>query len=144
MSGLSTGLSTGLSISGAVIAIAGIVLMVIAAFGLFRLPDALARQHAATKSVTLALGLVLVGLALHQTGLDPSLAGAWWSRVAVTLLLLLLALPVASHMLARAATRQAFSSEQLLASPRVGPDAQTAAARPGAPDATQPDNDASR
>lgn len=110
-----------LATAGAVVAIAGIALLIVAALGLFRLPDALARQHAATKSVTLALGLVLVGLALHQQGSDPALAGAWWSRVAVTLLLLLATLPVASHMLARAAAREAFSQDELLASPRVEP-----------------------
>ncbi len=110
------------AVSGAIVAIAGIALMIVAALGLFRLPDALARQHAATKSVTLALGLVLLGLALHQQGLDPALAGAWWTRVAAILLLLLLTLPVASHMLARAAARESHSNEQLRASPRVEPD----------------------
>ena len=34
----------------------GMVLLVIAAVGLLRLPDALSRQHAATKAATLALG----------------------------------------------------------------------------------------
>lgn len=51
----------------------GIVLLLVAAVGLFRLPDALARQHAATKSVTLALGLVLAGAALHAGD-----AQWWW------------------------------------------------------------------
>jgi multicomponent Na+:H+ antiporter subunit G len=111
-----------LTIGGAVLAIAGIVLMVVAAFGLVRLPDALARQHAATKSVTLALGLVLLGLAVHQHGIDPALSGAWWARVGVIVLLLLLTLPVAAHMLARAAARESYSNEQLRASPRVEPD----------------------
>jgi multicomponent Na+:H+ antiporter subunit G len=109
------------ALGGAVVAVAGITLLVVAALGLFRLPDALARQHAATKSVTLALGLVLIGLALHQQGLDPSLASAWWSKVGVMLVLLLLTLPVASHMLARAATRETFSPDELRVSPKVDP-----------------------
>ena len=36
----------------------GMVLLVIAAVGLLRLPDALSRQHAATKAATLALGVL--------------------------------------------------------------------------------------
>ena len=108
-----------LAIVGALVAIAGIVLLLVAAIGLFRLPDALARQHAATKSVTLALGMVLLGLALHQQGVDAALAGSWWSRVGVIVVLLLATLPVASHMLARAAARESTSDEALAATPRV-------------------------
>ena len=50
----------------------GAVLLVVSALGLFRLRDALARQHAATKSATLALGLILVGVALRAE------LGGWW------------------------------------------------------------------
>jgi multicomponent Na+:H+ antiporter subunit G len=81
------------------IAVAGVALLAVAAIGLFRLPDALARQHAATKSATLALGLVLVGTALHAGD------SGWWWRVGMILGLLVGTLPVASHMLARAAAR---------------------------------------
>ena len=38
----------------------GAALLVIAAWGVIRLPDALSRQHAATKAGTLALALVLL------------------------------------------------------------------------------------
>ena len=44
--------------------IAGAVLLVLAAWGVIALPDALARQHAATKAGTLALVLVCLGAAL--------------------------------------------------------------------------------
>lgn len=64
-----------------------------AALGLLRLPDALARQHAATKAATLALGVMIVGLVLLQPGV------AWLVRGG----LLALTVPVASHALARAA-----------------------------------------
>ena len=96
-----------MSLLGLILACAGVLLLVIAALGLFLLPDALARQHAATKSGTLALGLVLVGAALVDGG------EGWWIRVFLILAFLLLTLPVASHMLARAAARQAYSREEL-------------------------------
>jgi multicomponent Na+:H+ antiporter subunit G len=81
----------------------GATLLVVSALGLFRLSDALARQHAATKSGTLAQGLILFGVALHENGL------AWWWRVALLLVVLVVTLPVASQMLARAAMKSAPS-----------------------------------
>ena len=47
----------------------GMGLLVIAALGVLRLPDALSRQHAATKAGTLALGVLLAGVALAGGGL---------------------------------------------------------------------------
>jgi len=90
-----------------IVALAGILLLVVAALGLFVLPDALSRQHAATKSGTLALGLLLIGVGLYVN--DP----AWWGRIVAILALLLMTLPVASHMLARAAARHAYTPEEL-------------------------------
>ena len=86
---------------------AGVILLLIAATGLFLLPDALARQHAATKSGTLALGLILVGAVLYAGD------AAWALRAAAILALLIVTLPVASHMLARAAARHAYSADEL-------------------------------
>lgn len=86
---------------------AGVLLLLVAAAGLFLLPDALARQHAATKSGTLALGLILAGTAIHAAD------AAWTWRVVVILALLIVTLPVASHMLARAAARHAYRPEEL-------------------------------
>jgi len=90
-----------------ILAIAGIALLVIAALGLFLLPDALSRQHAATKSGTLALGVLLIGVGVLVN------EAAWWWRIAAIIALLLLTLPVASHMLARAAARHAYRPEAL-------------------------------
>jgi multicomponent Na+:H+ antiporter subunit G len=74
-----------------------LAILLIAALGVHRLPDALARQHAATKAGTLSLTLFALG-----TGL---LAGeaAWAWRLVLLVLILLLVLPLASHALARAA-----------------------------------------
>jgi len=99
---------------GIAVAGAGIALLVVSAAGLFRLPDALSRQHAATKSITLALGLVLSGVALHAG--DPGVT----VRVAALMAVLLLASPVASHMLARAAARHAFTEDELRDAPQIG------------------------
>jgi multicomponent Na+:H+ antiporter subunit G len=96
-----------MSTAGFVIALLGIGLLVVAAIGLFRLPDALARQHAATKSTTLALALILIGAAIHAP------EEGWWWRVSALLLLLLATLPVASHMLARAAARRVYGEDAL-------------------------------
>lgn len=94
----------------------GVALLVVSAVGLFRLPDALSRQHAATKSTTLALGLLLVGAAWIAG--DP----AWWLRVATILLFLVVTLPVASQVLARAAARERYQPEDLRDADRVEAD----------------------
>ena len=78
----------------------GMVVIVIAATGVFRLPDALSRQHAATKAGTLAVILFAVGAALIAQESD------WTWRLLVIVLLLMLTLPLSSHALARAATRE--------------------------------------
>jgi multicomponent Na+:H+ antiporter subunit G len=95
---------------------AGAVLLVIAAWGVIRLPDALARQHAATKAGTLALALVCLGAmaAVRDVG--------WVWRLVLIVGFLLATLPVASHLLARAAVREAGLEERMAAAPRIGDD----------------------
>lgn len=92
---------TALDLLSDVLVVSGAVLLVVAALGVFVLPDALARQHAATKAVTLALGFVLGGAMLATR--DP----AWTFRLGAILVFLVVTLPVGSHMLARAAAREA-------------------------------------
>lgn len=91
----------------ALLIVLGVVLLLVSVLGLFLLRDALSRQHAATKSTTLALGLILLGVGAQFN------EAAWWGRIVVILLMLLITLPVASHMLARAATRHAYRPEDL-------------------------------
>jgi multicomponent Na+:H+ antiporter subunit G len=97
---------------------AGAGLLVLAAWGVIVLPDALSRQHAATKAGTLALALICCGAVL--------VAGdAGWSwRLLLILGFLLATLPVASHLLARAAVREAGHEAALSRAPRVGRDPQ--------------------
>ena len=93
---------------------AGAVLLLLAAWGIVRLPDALARQHAATKGGTLALACICLG----AVAAVPQAAWVW--RLALIVGLLLVTLPVASHLLARAAVREAGRDEEAAASPLVG------------------------
>ncbi len=92
----------------------GAALLVIAAWGVISLPDALSRQHAATKAGTLALTLVLLGAWL----LVPTAEWAW--RLALILGFLMATLPVASHLLARAAVVEAGLDQQIRDAPLIG------------------------
>lgn len=76
------------------------LILAIAAVGILRLPDALARQHAATKAGTLAVSLFALGLAL--VAWDSGWGWPWIARLLVVVLFLLMTLPLASHALARA------------------------------------------
>jgi multicomponent Na+:H+ antiporter subunit G len=90
-------MNTALDVISAVLMLAGSSLALIAAVGLFRMPDAYSRIHVATKPATLAV-VCTVGAAVLQVPDIPS----------TTKLLLAVALqfwtaPVSSHMLGRAA-----------------------------------------
>lgn len=84
---------------GCALVVAGAAMLVVAAWGVVALPDALARQHAATKAATLALAFVFIGAGLL------ALDSAWTVRLGMIFGFLLATLPVASHLLARAAVR---------------------------------------
>lgn len=85
-----------LSVLGLVLLAVGVVFLVLAGIGVARLPDAFQRMHASTKAGTLGASCVVVGAAL----LLPDIR---LSSVGFTILFLLLTLPVAAQLLARAA-----------------------------------------
>jgi multicomponent Na+:H+ antiporter subunit G len=85
------------------------VVILIAAIGLVRLPDALSRQHAATKAGTVAIILFAAGVTMIAQD------SVWSWRLLVIIVLLLLTLPLASHALSRAAARE-MSGEDFKAS----------------------------
>jgi multicomponent Na+:H+ antiporter subunit G len=93
--------------------LAGALLLVLAAWGVIVLPDTLARQHAATKSGTLAVALILVGMMIKAPSAD------WVIRLGFIVLFLLVTLPLASHMLARAAVRESRLQEDVDKAPLV-------------------------
>ncbi len=103
---------------------AGGVLLVIAAWGVIVLPDALSRQHAATKAGTLALALICAGAWLLQ----PEWAWGW--RLILIIGFLMATLPVASHLLARAAVVEGGLQQAADAAPHVGDDVQCPGERP--------------
>lgn len=105
-----------LPVLSALLLLAGGLLLLVAAWGVIALPDALSRQHAATKAGTLALALVCLGAAcaIPETG--------WLWRLALILGFLLVTLPVASHLLARAAVREAGLDADTARAPLLGDD----------------------
>ncbi|MDQ6421910.1 monovalent cation/H(+) antiporter subunit G [Paenibacillus sp. LHD-117] len=88
-----------------VLVLLGALVSAISAFGLIRLPDVYLRSHAATKSATLGVFLVLLGAFVY-----------FWlfeDHVSIKLLLgiffVFLTSPVAGHLNARAAYRSGVS-----------------------------------
>ncbi len=88
-----------MSIVGTVLMSAGIALMAITAIGLVRLPDFFSRVHAVSKSETLGIALVLLGLILHDGATLVSL------KLVFIVVFVAIANPVAAHVLTRAAVR---------------------------------------
>ena len=81
----------------------GVLVLLLASSGLFALKDALSRQHAATKAGSLGIVMIVSGAAL--------IGGNWsWGwRALVIVIFVWLTMPIASHVLARAAMRESKS-----------------------------------
>lgn len=77
--------------------LAGVVFLFAAIFGLLRFADPLQRIHATTKSGTVGAGLILVGVMLHMGDGQATFIGT------ATVIFLMLTIPIASHLLGRAA-----------------------------------------
>jgi multicomponent Na+:H+ antiporter subunit G len=90
---------------GAILLGLGALVLLLAGAGLFVLRDALSRQHAATKAGTLGVAGIVLGAAL--VGGD----WAWIGRALAIIVILWLTMPVASHVLARAALRSLAGDE---------------------------------
>ena len=89
-----------MNVAGSLLIALGALLLLLASIGLFTLPDALSRQHAATTAGSLAVACIVLGAAL--VGGDT----AWIGRALAIIAIVWLTLPVASHVLARAALRE--------------------------------------
>ena len=77
--------------------LAGVVFLFAAIFGLLRFADPLQRIHATTKSGTVGAGLILVGVMLHMGDGQAPFSGT------ATVIFLMLTIPIAGHLLGRAA-----------------------------------------
>jgi multicomponent Na+:H+ antiporter subunit G len=77
----------------------GVFFMLVASFGVFRLPDFHTRIHAPTKAATLGLAFLLVALALHVQ------ETAAVTKALLAMLFIGMTAPVGAHILARAAYR---------------------------------------
>ncbi|MBV6658129.1 MAG: monovalent cation/H(+) antiporter subunit G [Devosiaceae bacterium] len=86
-----------IEIASFLVKVVGVAFLLVATIGMLRFEDTLQRMHAATKAGTLGAGLVLVGTMMNKGNLDATLTAG------LTLLFLILTIPVASHLLARAA-----------------------------------------
>lgn len=92
----------------AVCLIGGALLCTVAGIGLLRFPDAVSRLHALAKPQVLGMLLVLIGVALRlRTWSDLPTLG-------LTGLFQLATVPVAAHMIARAAYRTGARAEEIL------------------------------
>ena len=91
------------NIAGAILIFIGTVFTLIAALGLVRLPDLFSRTHAAAKPQLLGLALLLGGLTVSLR------TWHWFAISAAVLAIQVVAAPVGSHMLGRAAYRSGLA-----------------------------------
>ena len=77
----------------------GLFFMFVGAVGVFRMPDAYHRIHAASKCTTLGLTGMLVAACLHLGGVNIV------SKAVITIVFTFIATPIGSHLLSKAAHR---------------------------------------
>jgi multicomponent Na+:H+ antiporter subunit G len=100
-----------MSIAGAILIALGALVLLLASAGLFVLRDALSRQHAATKAGSLGIACIVGGTAL--IGGDAG----WIGRAVTIIAIVWLTMPIASHLLARAALRSKDNLHQATQAP---------------------------
>ena len=88
-----------LQTTGVILVFIGALWMCVAAYGIFKLPDIFCRAHALTKSTTLGITLILVGVAFHLDSADAIF------KVALAIVFQFLTIPVSGHLFARLAYR---------------------------------------
>jgi multicomponent Na+:H+ antiporter subunit G len=93
-----------MTLLGTILTAVAMLILIIAAIGVLRLPDPLSRQHAATKAATLGVVVFSVGLAMIAIG--EGWGWSWVVRLGLMVVVLLATLPLASHAVARAACEE--------------------------------------
>ncbi len=105
-----------MSIAGTVLIAGGLFFLAVTALGLLRLPDFFTRVHAVSKSETLGITLVLVGLIVHEGATLVSL------KLGLAMAFVVIANPVAAHVLTRAAVRTGVMPWRRPEASGAGPD----------------------
>lgn len=90
-------------ILASVFLILGGILSLIAAVGVLRMPDIFTRMHAATKTGTVGVSVITIGMMIHFNTITVT------SKGVLVIAFFLLTAPVAAHMIARAAYRSGVS-----------------------------------
>lgn len=75
----------------------GAIFLFLAALGVVRMPDLFMRMQASTKAASLGIGCMLLGVAVHFGQFAIA------TRVILIIIFFLLTVPVAAHMIGRAA-----------------------------------------
>jgi multicomponent Na+:H+ antiporter subunit G len=81
----------------------GGLLSLVAVAGVLRMPDLFTRMHAATKTGTVGVSAITIGMMLHFGNITVT------SRGVLVIAFFLLTAPVAAHMIGRAAYRSGVS-----------------------------------
>jgi multicomponent Na+:H+ antiporter subunit G len=81
----------------AIFLVMGALFTLVAAIGVYRLPDILMKMHASTKAGTLGAGLILVALMITFDDIGVV------TRALATIIFLVLTAPIAAHLIGRAA-----------------------------------------
>ena len=80
-----------------VLLLLGALFMLLAAIGMVRMPDVLTRMHSSTKSSTLGVGLIMLGVAVAFSDFAIGV------RALAIVIFMFTTTPVSAHMIARAA-----------------------------------------
>jgi multicomponent Na+:H+ antiporter subunit G len=75
----------------------GAIFTFLAALGVVRFPDLFMRMHANTKSATMGVGFIMLGVSVYFGDITVT------ARALAVILFLLLTAPISSHLIARAA-----------------------------------------
>lgn len=90
---------------GTGIATIGALLCLLAAVGLFRLPDALSRLQAVTKASTMGLAITMTGAVVLIASVDAGV------KALITVTFLWLVTPVSGHLIGRATYRTGLTGD---------------------------------
>lgn len=92
-----------LNIVSIILVTLGIVFMFVGSVGIVRLPDFYSRTHAVSKSDTLGIIFVILGLVVYEGATQSSL------KLILVILFIALSNPVGTHALARAALKKGLN-----------------------------------